>query len=70
MLKKRVGEFKSFPIGMFDPRIMERIPDPADRYASLALGNRKLFDRIPKEIIDELNARTATSPVCSPLKDS
>ena len=53
MLKKRVGEFKAFPIGMFDPRIMEMIPDPADRYASLALGNHKLAKRIPREVLEE-----------------
>ncbi len=53
MLKKHVVEFKRFPPGMFDPRIMERIPDPADRYASLALWNHKLTKRIPREILDD-----------------
>lgn len=42
------------PPGMFDPRIMERIPDPADRYASLLLKNHKLFRRVPRAIIEEL----------------
>ena len=53
MLKKHVEELKVFPLGMFDPRIMERIPDPVDRYASLALWNHKLTKRIPREVLDD-----------------
>ena len=57
LLRKRVVEFKTIPSGMFDPRVVERIPDPVDRYASLVLGNRKLTDRVPREIIAELKTQ-------------
>lgn len=53
LLKKQAGGLKAVPPGMFDPRIVERIPDPADRYASLVLGNRKLRDRVPRAILEE-----------------
>lgn len=52
------------PPGMFDPRIMERIPDPADRYASLLLKNHKLFRRVPRAIIEELKNRGGDCEAC------
>lgn len=58
LLHKRVVKFETTPSGMFDTRVMERIPDPVDRYASLVLGNRKLADRVPREIIAGLKTKT------------
>jgi len=54
MLRKQKGHSDTPPRGMFDPRIIACIPDPADRYASLLLGNHKLTERVPREILEEV----------------
>lgn len=41
---------------MTHPVVMECIPDPADRYASLYFCNGKLIDRVPREVVEELKA--------------
>lgn len=43
-------------VGMAHPVVVECIPDPADRYASLHFCNRKLTSRVPQEVVEELKA--------------
>lgn len=43
-------------VGMAHPVVVECIPDPADRYASLHYCNRKLTGRVPREVVEELKA--------------
>ena len=50
LLRKRRCRDEGFPVGMFDPRVVACIPDPADRYASLALFNHKLTKRVPRDV--------------------
>ena len=51
-----------FPVGMFDPRVVDCIPDPADRYASLALFNHKLTKRVPRNVVEELEEKRRKNP--------
>ncbi len=57
MLRKRYGRENGFPVGMFDSRIVESIPDPADRYAYLALFNHKLKKSVPRDVMEELERK-------------
>lgn len=57
LLRKRRCRDRGFPVGMFDPRVVACIPDPADRYASLALFNHKLTKRVPRDVVEELKRK-------------
>lgn len=57
LLRKRRCRDEGFPVGMFDPRVVACIPDPADRYASLALFNHKLTKRVPRDVVEELKRK-------------
>ncbi len=57
MLRKKYSRENGFPVGMFDPRITENIPDPASRYAYLALFNHKLKKSVPRDVLEELERK-------------
>ncbi|MBR1836235.1 MAG: hypothetical protein IJ783_03005 [Kiritimatiellae bacterium] len=59
LLRRRGWGGGIVPVGMFDPRVVALLPDPADRYASLALANRKLKERIPRALFEELRCKAA-----------
>lgn len=60
VMAKRTPSARSLvEAGMEHPVVADCIPDPADRYASLHFGNRKLTKRVPREVIDELMAKAA-----------
>ena len=57
MLRRKYSRDRGFPVGMFDPRVVACIPDPGDRYASLALFNHKLTKRVPRDVVEELKRK-------------
>lgn len=40
--------------GMAHPAVVERVPDPAERYTLLHFANRKLEKRLPRALVEEL----------------
>lgn len=59
MLRKTPSVRSLAEVGMAHPVVVECIPDPGDRYASLYFCNRKLTDRVPREVVEELKAKVA-----------
>ena len=56
MLLRTPSPHSLVEVGMLHPVVAECIPDPADRYTSLYFCNRKLLDRVPREVVEQLKA--------------
>lgn len=46
-------------VGMENPTVVELVPDPAERYTLLHFANRKLRKRLPRALVEELQAGAA-----------
>lgn len=59
MLRRTPSQRSLVEVGMSNPAVVELVPDPAERYTLLHFANRKLRKRLPRALVEELQAAMA-----------
>lgn len=65
MLRRTPSRRSLVDVGMEHPAVVELVPDPAERYTMLYFANRKLRKRLPKALVEELQATMAAGTIAS-----